>query len=290
MKSKIALGTVQFGIPYGIANSSGQVLSSEVGKILDLAKKASIRTLDTAIAYGESESILGKYDLSTFSVVTKLPEIPNGISDIDQWIDDQITSSLARLNVSAIDSLLLHRPEQLLKPHGRTLYKKLQEIKSKGIVQRVGISIYEPIDLDYLMSYFDFDIVQTPFNIIDNRIIESGWYEKLLNQGVAIHVRSIFMQGLLLMHKKQRPAKFSRWNHIWTQWQNWLQESGQTPLEACLQHALSIDGFENIIVGVDSYTQLEQIIQASHSSYHQIPKDLQSLDTRLLNPSCWNTL
>lgn len=290
MKSKIALGTAQFGLPYGIANSSGQVLSSEAGKILDLAKKASILTLDTAIAYGDSESTLGKYDLRDFSVVTKLPETPRDVSDVAQWVDELIDASLARLGVSTIDSLLLHRPEQLLEPFGYSLYQKLQKLKSEGLINRVGISIYEPKELDSLIKHFDFDLIQTPFNIVDNRLIDSGWYDKLKSQGTSIHIRSIFMQGLLLMPEEQRPSKFLPWKHIWIKWHDWLRETDQTPLEACLRHALSVEGFENVIVGVDSYIQLEQIIQASRGIPYPIPKELQSQDSKLLNPFYWNTL
>lgn len=290
MVSKLALGTVQFGIPYGIANNSGQVQGNEIGEILNLAKSSGIKTLDTAIAYGESETVLGQQNLGEFSVITKLPEIPCDVANVDDWVNRQLEESLARLNVSTLDSLLLHRPSQLLESFGRTLYQQLQGFKQQGLVQRIGISIYEPKELDRLCEHFHFDVIQAPFSIIDNRLSESGWLKRLEDMGTSLHVRSVFMQGLLLMSRQQRPEKFSRWNNLWQKWEQWLEETGQTPLQACLRHALSVPEIEKVVVGVDSAAQLEQIIHESKGTCLPIPAGLSITDSKLLNPSHWNDL
>lgn len=287
---KLALGTVQFGIPYGIANNSGQVQPDEVGKILELAKSSAVKTLDTAIAYGESEAALGQHNLSDFSVITKLPEVPSDTSNVIDWVSRQLEGSLARLNISTLDSLLLHRPAQLIESFGGTLYRQLQDLKQQGLVKRIGISIYEPEELDLLCEYFHFDLIQAPFNIIDNRLSESGWLKRLQDMGTSLHVRSVFMQGLLLMSKQQRPEKFSCWDDLWNKWDQWLEETGQTPLQACLRHALSVPEIEKVVVGVDSAFQLEQIIHASKGVCFPIPTELSITDSKLLNPSNWNEL
>ncbi|WP_346351157.1 aldo/keto reductase [Oceanimonas sp. AH20CE76] len=288
--SKLALGTVQFGIPYGIANLTGQVESSEVTRILNLAKTESIFTLDTAIAYGESESALGQHDLSEFSVITKLPEVPYGSLDIAEWVNWQLEGSVSRLKVSTLDALLLHRPSQLLESFGDTLYQKLQGLKQQGIVQRIGISIYEPKELDLLCEHFHFDVIQAPFSIIDNRLSDSGWLQRLKGMGTSLHVRSVFMQGLLLMSRQQRPEKFSRWNDLWIKWEQWLEDTGQSALQACLRHALSIPEIEKVVVGVDSAAQFKQVIHASKGSCLSLPAELSMTDSKLLNPSYWNDL
>jgi aryl-alcohol dehydrogenase-like predicted oxidoreductase len=287
---KLALGTVQFGITYGIANNSGQVKPREVCKILEFANSNAIQTLDTAIAYGESETVLGKQDLSDFSLITKLPAVPIDTSDIVSWVNHQLEGSLQRLNITAVDGLLLHRPAQLLEKFGGALYRQLENFKQQGLVKRIGISIYEPEELDLLCEHFHFDLIQAPFNIIDNRLCETGWLKRLSDMGTAVHVRSVFMQGLLLMSELQRPRKFSRWDGLWKAWDQWLKETQQTPLQACLRHALAVPEIEKVVVGVDSVTQLKQIIEASKGTCEPAPPGLLMTDKDLLNPSHWNVL
>ena len=287
---KLALGTVQFGINYGIGNNSGQVRPSEVSKILGLANSSAIQTLDTAIAYGESEAVLGKQDLSDFSLITKLPAVPIDTSDVVSWANHQLQCSLQRLNIKAVDGLLLHRPAQLLEKFGGALYRQLENFKQQGLVKRIGISIYEPEELDLLCEYFHFDLIQAPFNIIDNRLYETGWLKRLSDMGTAVHVRSVFMQGLLLMSELQRSKKFSRWDGLWKEWDQWLKETQQTPLQACLRHALAVPEIEKVVVGVDSVTQLQQIIEASKGGYQPAPPGLSMTDKDLLNPSHWKDL
>lgn len=287
---KIALGTVQFGLPYGVANQSGQVQPNEVAKILDLARESGISILDTAIAYGESETVLGSQNLYGLSVVTKLPEVPEDCGDIGQWVESQVKGSLSRLKVDKMEGLLLHRPSQLLSSFGYRLNEKLQELKQQGVVQRVGMSVYGPEELDKFCNRFHFDLIQAPFNILDRRLLDSGWLARLQNMGTALHVRSVFMQGLLLMSKEERPKKFAHWNSLWNQWHRWLYETGQKPVEACMRYALSIPEIEKVVVGVDSYPQLQQIVRAASGPCFAPPADLATSDSRLLNPSSWNDL
>ncbi len=287
---KLALGTVQFGLPYGIANQQGQVAESEARAILDLARSNGIRTLDTAVAYGESERVLGGMSLDSFEIVTKLPAVPDGCKDIAGWVNSELEGSLSRLHVAKINALLLHRPDQLFSPIGPALYQALAEKKTQGTVQRIGVSIYSPDELTALTENYQFDLIQAPFNIIDGRLQESGWFEKLALSGTQVHVRSVFMQGLLLMSTASRPEKFNRWSAVWSLWDQWLAESGITPLQACLRYALSIPQIEKVVVGVDSSTQLNEILRAAEGECPFPPKELICSDIELLNPSLWSRL
>lgn len=288
--NKIALGTAQFGLPYGIANQSGQVSGKQVGAILKAALESRITTIDTAIAYGESEQVLGQHPLQEFSVVTKLPELPGNCRNVRDWVMKQLLGSLNRLRIPSVDGLLLHRPHQLLGRHGNELFATLKELRGAGLVRRIGVSVYGPEEIDSLFGEFDFDLVQAPFNILDHRLIQSGGLAKLSQIGAAIHVRSIFLQGLLLMTKEQRPTKFSRWNSLWEEWDRWLLVSGQSPIEACLRYALSIPEIEKVVVGVDSLSQIKQIISASKAAHIPFPGSLSTCDSMLLNPSNWSSL
>lgn len=288
--SKFALGTVQFGMNYGIANRQGQVDLAQAKSIVETARHAGIDTLDTAIAYGESESTLGQIDLEGFKVITKLSALPDNCADIAGWVEEQLVGSLGRLQCGAVHGLLLHRPEQLLEAQGSTLYRALAEMKAQGLVGKIGISIYEPQELDQLFASMDFDVVQAPFNILDTRLIDSGWLQRLPERGTELHVRSVFMQGLLLMSAAERPSKFSRWNALWHEWHHWLNCEGLSPVQACLRHALSFNEISRIVVGVDTAAQLQEIASAANGLLPAMPSTLRSDDPDLLNPSRWNQL
>lgn len=289
-KTKIALGTVQFGLPYGIANSQGQVSCDEAAAILDYAQSSGMDTLDTAIAYGNSEQRLGEVGSQGWQVVSKLPAIPEGCGDVSKWVEDSVQTSLRRLNHTKLYGLLLHRPQNLLEEDGERLYKAMHQLKQEGLVRKIGVSIYEPSELDTLCRRYQLDLVQAPFNFMDRRLIHSGWMTRLEQQGTELHVRSIFLQGLLLMSSSERPKKFERWSSLWAKYDAWLKGAGLSPLQACLRYVLSFSEVSKVVVGVDSLNQLKEILLASEGPMPAIPEDIQSDDADLLNPARWNQL
>jgi aryl-alcohol dehydrogenase-like predicted oxidoreductase len=288
IKNKIALGTVQFGLDYGIANNSGQVSISEIRNILKYAKMNSIDTLDTAIGYGDSEERLGAVGVSQWNVVTKLPALTDQIKDVKTWVREAVEQSMIRLQVDQLSGMLLHRPNDLLNKHGDDIYMALEELKFDGLVNKIGASVYVPDELDSLFSRYKLDIVQAPFNIFDRRLKESGWLDRLSNQGTEIHVRSVFLQGLLLMSDKNRPDQFRRWESLWCSWDDWLSEAKLSPLQACLWYVLSEMQINRVIVGVDNVEHFKEILNATKEISADIPKHLYCNDLDLINPARWN--
>jgi len=284
---KLALGTVQFGLPYGIANQAGQASRSEAKLMLQLASASGIDTLDTAIAYGSSETCLGEVGVQGFKLVTKLPVVPDECSDVSAWVQQQVNLSLLRLGVTAVYGLLLHRPDQLLGANGAKIYQALQALKDKGQVQKVGISIYSPSELEALIPRFHFDLVQTPFNLVDRRFYSTDWMQRLKDDDVEIHTRSAFLQGLLLMNQSDIPSKFSQWGGLWNSWHEWLTENNVSVVQACLAFPMSFPEIDRIVVGADSVSQLEQIVNAvtNHQKY-DLP-NIQCEDENLINPARW---
>lgn len=287
---RIALGTVQFGIEYGVANQAGRVQLEGVRHILQEAAAQGVDTLDTAIGYGESESTLGQAGVAGWNVITKLPALPKDCADVAGWVETQTIGSLKRLGVKRLHGVLLHRPDQLLGKNGNSLFKALQRFKTQGIIRKIGVSIYGPEELDRLMAERQFDLVQAPLNILDRRLVESGWTKRLMNQGTELHVRSAFLQGLLLMAPDQRPEIFARWSCVWSEWTRWLAETGLTPLQACLGYALGVEEVGKVVVGVDSVKQFKEILAASNSTLPSLPDWPQSIDIDLINPNRWNQL
>ena len=288
--SRLALGTVQFGLPYGVANRAGQVTRSEAKAMLKLAAMKNIDTLDTAISYGDSETCLGELGARDFKVVTKLPAVPNDCEDVSAWVTQQVNASLARMNVTSVYGLLLHRSAQLLDANGTELYRALQVLKDSGQVQKLGVSIYSPSELDVLIPQHHFDLVQAPFNLVDQRLYRSGWMQRLKDQGVEVHTRSVFLQGLLLMTQADIPGKFSPWNELWNSLHRWLANHDISAVEACLAFPLSYHEIDRVVVGADNVSQLNQIIDAtSGKAINDLP-DIESKDENLIDPAHWTKL
>jgi len=287
---RIALGTAQFGLLYGVANTDGQVTQEDANEILAFCKLAGIDMLDTAIDYGESEQVLGRAGVSKFKVVTKLPSRPKNCRNVAESILSAVTDSLVRLKVKSIYCLMLHRPSELLGSDGQEIMQALKDLKDRKVVENLGISVYSPDEFEELFSCHVFDIVQCPFNIIDRRLVMSGWLDKLKDLGVEVHVRSSFLQGLLLISRDKVPKQFRTWDNLWNVWHKWIKENDISPVEGCLAYVLSHKKIDKVVVGVDKKQHLEQIVLAAQSSKIKSFPDLSNLDRNLINPSNWSNL
>jgi len=286
---KIGLGTVQFGLRYGVANQFGQVSKSDAGSILSVARKHQVDTLDTAVSYGDSERILGELGVKDLRIITKLPSVPIDYPDVFEWVLSNVKLSLQKLKLTSLHALLLHDSSQLTGSRGESIYKALLELKRQKLINKIGVSIYDPMELDDVIKDFRVDLIQAPFNILDRRLWNSGWMHRLKRCGVEIHVRSAFLQGLLLMRFEDRPAFFSRWDHLWSSWSEWTRVSNVSPLRACIQFLMAYPQIDRIIVGVESASQLEEIVTASKlGALEGIPEFIFAEAETLLNPFRWS--
>jgi len=284
---QIALGTAQFGMNYGIANKYGQVNDESRKIMLDMCLYHNINMLDTAINYGESESVLGTHDLNKFDVITKLPPLPEGISEITNWVRTELNASLKRLNIARVNGFLMHRPSDLLGKHGKEILSALCEAKDNGLISKIGVSIYDPDELNALMEIHAFDIVQAPFNIIDRKLVNSGWLDCLYTSGVEVHTRSTFLQGLLLMPLIEQQRLFRDWENLWKSWHEWLQTNDAQALHMCLAWSLSHKKISRVIVGADTPGHLESIITSSINNSADNWPPFECSDEGLVNPSKW---
>ena len=289
--NRLAIGTVQFGLDYGVANQHGQVDLNEASKILELGDSAGIDTLDTSISYGVSEQSLGQVGVGKFKVVTKLPPIPNSIKDVNEWAYDQMQSSLTRMNLKTAYGLLVHDTSQLFGANGAKLADAMLELKKQGLVHKIGISAYSPDEVASVFQKFPIDIIQIPFNIFDRRMLTTGWLQRLNAAGIEIHARSIFLQGLLLLQKNQIPQKFAKWSSLISFWHKWLEDNNSSALQACIHYPLSLPQIDRVLIGVDNQEQLAEIIEGFNPRNRPfIFPDISCEDEQLLNPSKWSSL
>ena len=291
--SRLALGTVQFGLPYGVANTQGQVSYDQAESMIGAMRTAGIDTIDTAIAYGEAETVLGRIGISDFRLVSKVPALCKPASAVDDWVIAQVEASLERLCVPRLGGLMLHAPDDLLGPYGSDLARGLLRAKDAGLAERIGLSVYSPEQLSLLVERIPLEILQIPLNIFDRRFVETGWLDRLVAEGVEVHSRSAFLQGLLLMPPDLIPHKFAPFRSLIDGWHAWLASNaaeGRSGLQTCLAHVASYAGIARLVVGADSLAQLQDIIDAASFTPKRAPDSLASPLTELINPAQWKTL
>jgi aryl-alcohol dehydrogenase-like predicted oxidoreductase len=284
---KLAIGTVQFGLSYGVSNIGGRVHIDEATRILKLASGHGIDTLDTATAYGSSEDVLGTIGVDQWRVISKIPPLPQGVSDVRSWVLDQVKCSLDRLRLKSLDAVMLHKPSDLLGLHQHAYLSAFGFIKAQGLAGAIGYSVYSPNELLQLCKIQWPDIVQVPFNIFDQRIKHSGWLDRLNQRGTRVHVRSVFLQGLLLMPAQTRPPWFLRWNDLLIRWDQVIVDSGLSPTVLALNFALNEQGIEKVVVGVESQEQLAQLLGTQTIQIGATLAELACEDANLVEPYRW---
>ncbi len=200
---KLGIGTAQFGLDYGISNTSGKTSLKEVRSILKIATENGVDVLDTAYSYGDSESVIGKClpEQNRFRIIIKTPSFKKSryTAADGNTIKSAFYESLERLRLSSVAGLLIHHADDALAEGSEFLYEVMHELKSKGLVEKIGFSVYSGEQIDKLLDLYDFEMIQVPVNVLDQRLIKGGELKKLKNKDIEVHARSIFLQGLLLM-------------------------------------------------------------------------------------------
>ena len=294
MTPELCLGTAQFGLPYGITNTAGQVSETEVAQLLIQAQDAGIRYLDTAQAYGNAEMVLGRQLPAShrFKINSKLAAQSQPVfsaQDSDVW-EQVFLASCQRLGVLSLDALLLHAPADLRKPGGAHLEAWLLSLRDRGLVQRLGMSIYAAEDLEGVNPGL-LDLVQLPLSLLDQRLLQDGTLPRLRAAGTAIHARSFYLQGLLLTPAAQWPAWVSPEVRAHQHGLETLaQEKGCQLIDLALGFARDQEDLEAVVIGVCSCHELAELSAAwSSASLWQEGESknwaLQNAD--ILDPRLW---
>lgn len=279
---KLTLGTAQFGIDYGISNDAGQVTAEDAAALLDYARKNQISMLDTASAYGNAQEVLGGIGVEKFDLVSKFANL-DGAFDLYA----ECSKSMEQLGVDHLYGYLLHNVRHLESAHSRQLIKDLEQLKSEGLVSKIGISTYSPDETLDLLKRYEFDLVQLPCNCLDARWDEHEVINRISQGQVEVHVRSIFLQGLLLMPVAQVPKAMALWSGVLADWHSWIKEVGLTPVSACVAAMKSKPWIDRLVIGATKIQELEEIVVAFEDEAIRVPDRLQKKDEMLLNPGNW---
>jgi aryl-alcohol dehydrogenase-like predicted oxidoreductase len=288
---QLALGTVQFGVNYGITNTQGKVCMDEARAILDYASAQSVSLLDTASGYGQSEHVLGQsLDQNNFKIVTKTPHFQED-KNADVLLEQAFFQSLRLLNQSCVYGLLVHNSQNLLESYGSLIWKKMQELKAAGLVDKIGVSVYTATQARAITELYPIDLIQLPINVFDQRLIFDGTLSYLKSLKIEVHARSLFLQGLLLeqnlcIEKSAFDIKPRVKNYF-----EYLKQRALSPLQGALNFIASVPQLDYGVVGVCSRAQLEEIVMAytlSKNNVNNIDFSVFAInDEKLLNPALW---
>ncbi|HMO61130.1 MAG TPA: aldo/keto reductase [Ferruginibacter sp.] len=274
LSHKLGLGTVQFGLKYGISNTSGQTTAPEVSRILQYAATQGITVIDTASAYGNAEAVLGENDLSSFSVVSKFIT-PDSVNTIEA----QFYHTLQQLQVKSLYGYLAHRPAEILKEPSQ--WKKIKDLQQKGLLQKIGFSLNTTDELDALLQkQFIPELIQVPYNYLDNRF--ENQMLTLKEKGCEIHTRSAFLQGLFFKEVQTLPAFFDVVRPVLKN----VQAQTQNLSGALLQFVCSKPFIDKVIIGVETQQQLMDNIAGLNNTVELEPSTIK-IPEAVLMPSNW---
>lgn len=284
---KLILGTVQLGLNYGINNSKGKPTREEAFAILKEANIQGIKYLDTAAAYGDSEEIIGSFHEACqkhFSILTKFHP-----KDDDQ-ISTLVSSALERLNVPVIETFFFHSYQDF-----KANPKMLEELESEvkvGRINKIGVSVYTNEEIEDLLNYKQVDVIQAPFNLLDNESKRAEIFERAKVSGKEIHTRSVFLQGLFFKDPESLSEKLSPLKEHLRKITALAKSANLSMASLALNYALSKNYIDGVLIGVDNVQQLKSNIKVLE---HTLPLDIaeeidqtEVYNTKLLNPAEWN--
>ena len=259
-KKKLIIGTANFTQKYGAVST--KINRNEIKKIFKYAKENYISMLDSADTYYTPHTFNREKDVfkrinKKFKFIAKIKPDQNWASP--EYCKKKLDSYFKIFNGNKVETLIIHDEKILFKKIGYKVFQNLENLKNVNYFKKIGLSIYNTNTLSHLMPHYDFDVIQCPYNILDRRIISSGWYDKLKKKGIEIHVRSIFLQGLLVNPSAFKKKHFKRWEFFFSKWFEALYGNKISPIDYCLSDLLEYN-FDRIIIGINSCDNLKDIV------------------------------
>jgi len=286
MLNKLILGTVQFGIDYGINNASGKITKENIFKILNYCEQNNMLNLDTAASYGDSEQIIGDYVNQNSNVKFK---IISKLNLYNQSFYESLEKSINRLNIKNLDTILFHSYDDYLK---HKLYLPEFKYKYQGkLFNKIGVSVYTNVEVEGVINDNNIDVVQAPFNILDNASKREETYIKVKKAGKILHTRSVFLQGLIFKNSNNLKGEFSSLKTPLKYIEKLCKMYKLSINELALSYVLSKTYIDGVLIGIDNVNQL---INNLEIAYYKIPDTLYNeidnlivQDINILNPKNW---
>lgn len=294
--SAMTLGTVQLGLPYGVNNKRGMPSYGEAENILRTALKYGICSFDTARAYGKSEDVLGKFFSGTDAqktIITKVLFNDESIDEVRDSLFMQVKDSIKRLGVSHLPFLMLHR-EEYVDRYGNHLMMALKELKNEGLVSGIGISFSDKSNMDRILYNNDFDCIQIPQNIFDNKELITGKLAELKNMGIAVFIRSVYLQGLFFRDTNDLPPKLSVAKSALEKLHVIADKNGISTSQLALSYIRDGEGITSLVLGCEAVEQLKDSVKQfscpplDKGIRDELNEIAASVDKIVLRPWEWN--
>lgn len=290
--SKLCLGTVQLGMKYGVNNELGrQPTEEECFSILRAAKKGGVEFLDTASVYGEAETLLGHFGVEQagFHVISKLR--PWGNQENDQkTVVLEIESSLRRLKMQNLCGYILHRAEDM---NREAVVQGMVTAKKEGLVKHIGVSVYEPEEALRVVQSGIWDMIQIPYNVLDQRLDETDFFELAKKNHVKVFARSAFLQGLLLMEPEHLPPHLQKAGPYIEKFLQIVEKNHYTPKEGAMLYSYCHPGIDYVVFGVDTDEQLVRNIEICNKTkgfgdcWNDLRGVFSDVPREIIVPSLW---
>ena len=289
MNSKLILGTVQFGLDYGVNNTAGKPSKENIKSILDSAYNSGIQLLDTAEAYGDSQNTIGEYhnnSTNKFNVITKFSSNTEGFS---LNIIERVYNNLKILDVDKLYCYMFHSFDDFNK-YFEKYRKDLLILKRDGIINNIGVSLYSNDELESVLKFNEITLVQLPFNLLDNNNKRGNIIKKAKAKGIEIHTRSAFLQGLFFKNTSEFTVKIKPLEP-YLNLLNDLCDEDYKMNDLALNYVCNQKNIDKVLIGVDNVHQLESnILSEKKNIKKELTNNIEVIDvkeTKLLNPSNW---
>ena len=247
-----------------------------------------IKFIDTSYNYAQSQKLIGQLN-NKFEICTKLSLTNRSQRKLGKFINTKLTFCLKDLNKNKLNTLFIHNFDKIFsnKKFIKKIYLVLNELKKKKLIKKIGISSYYPEELHIYHRFFKFDVVQAPFNIFDQRLLYSKFFKQKKFRQIQIQVRSIFLQGLLLMDKKNLPKYFFKWKSHFNYYYNYLNRNKISAIKASLRFIKQFSRVNFIVIGVQNSLELKQIL-TEYKKLKKVKNKFRFInDEKLLNPGLW---
>tara|TARA_A100001011_G_scaffold349140_1_gene387491 strand:- start:15203 stop:16066 length:864 start_codon:yes stop_codon:yes gene_type:complete len=281
--SKIIIGTANFDSKYGYKKNKVQL--REIKKILNFIKyKSKLNYIDTANFYGNTQKILGNNMNRKINYISKIKIKKQDIKNSKNF-EKKIYLILNELKIKKLYAILIHNPLILKLDKKKKIFKSLAYIQKKGHIKKLGISVYNQEEIDFVLKKFKFNIIQLPINLFDKKFNDNGTLGRLKKNGYEIHARSIFLQGLLLENILNK--KFNQWSEIFEFYNFWLKVNNLKKLDVCWNYISNIKEIDRIVVGLNNLQQLKEILRIKKNIVNEIPDFMRKEESNFTNPVNW---
>jgi aryl-alcohol dehydrogenase-like predicted oxidoreductase len=287
---KLVLGTAQLGLDYGIGNLAGKPSKESALSMLDYACENGVKIFDTAKAYGLAEELLGEFlqnrpDRENIKIITKInPDKPEGII---KCFED----SLKKIKTDCIDGCLFHNPSDI---RSKKMLGFLEDLKKKGLVKNVGVSIYSPEDAILAAELEEIDYIQIPYNIFDQRLEKNNFFQLAKKNKKKVFARSIFLQGVLLLPEERMPDYLEGAKEPINRLDKILREYNLSRIQACLFFVVNNENIDYIVFGAEDIGQINEIIYlcrkeciAFEKCYKDLMGGFDDVNLKIISPNLW---